>query len=709
MTEEVINNKLNYLEETKDLIASSIESYGVDVNENDTFRSYASKIREIPKINPEDYYTKVETNNLIDEKISEIPAPDLSNYYTKSETEGKINELDTGVMTINGRKPNPNGNIIIDTPDMSEYYDKLQIDNKVQELNTAISEGDTLTLSEAKSYADTLVAGTGTKCYLHLADEVVTFSEYSPGIHIFIPNSSGKCKVRAKTTDTAYEVDCGLGGVIYQLITPKASTPEFEVIAISYTLSKYGSNAGKYYINRLSHDPSDGTCGGLYNYLTVLNDDILYTDIAQTISAVKTFSSLPESSVVPTTNNQLVNKKYVDDAVAAGMDLSNYYTKTETNSQIDTKIAAIPVADLLHFKGHVASVNDLPSLGQVPAQYQTPNLRISNYLSTLTVDAGNLKSYINSYIIDTGSTHYIACVRDDNYHTRRFVGTKNPEIFDGIAFGCSDTSSTMSEVNAQIFVHVNASASKPAYTRCYGDLSAGYTGITYDDGTGGAINSATITRPFWYQVSSLWPSTYMVAKITTDIKYRIPDISKYWYCNDWRGTSSQKDWNKPKTVTVPSFENGYIYDNGMYMLRASQTGEIFSLIGSGAVAKENDVYTVGSLNKLYRCNLTPAAWEYWSQADLENYYTKAQVDTLIGGIEGFTTYVGDESDYDIMPPEQKAAYDLFILDRNVELTQEELTSLCNILGDDSETISDMSENAANEALSKIIEPQEEVA
>lgn len=34
---------------------------------------------------------------------------------------------------------------------------------------------------------------------------------------------------------------------------------------------------------------------------------------AQTISGVKTFNSLPESSVAPTTNNQLVNKKYVDD------------------------------------------------------------------------------------------------------------------------------------------------------------------------------------------------------------------------------------------------------------------------------------------------------------------------------------------------------------------------------------------------------------
>ena len=41
--------------------------------------------------------------------------------------------------------------------------------------------------------------------------------------------------------------------------------------------------------------------------------NLMTTDTAQTVTAVKTFSSLPESSVVPTTDNQLVNKKYVDD------------------------------------------------------------------------------------------------------------------------------------------------------------------------------------------------------------------------------------------------------------------------------------------------------------------------------------------------------------------------------------------------------------
>ena len=38
-----------------------------------------------------------------------------------------------------------------------------------------------------------------------------------------------------------------------------------------------------------------------------------------TINNIKTFNALPESSVVPTTNNQLVNKKYVDDSIASAI------------------------------------------------------------------------------------------------------------------------------------------------------------------------------------------------------------------------------------------------------------------------------------------------------------------------------------------------------------------------------------------------------
>ena len=46
-----------------------------------------------------------------------------------------------------------------------------------------------------------------------------------------------------------------------------------------------------------------------------LSKEFLTTSANQTISGKKTFNILPESSVTPTTNNQLVNKKYVDDNI----------------------------------------------------------------------------------------------------------------------------------------------------------------------------------------------------------------------------------------------------------------------------------------------------------------------------------------------------------------------------------------------------------
>lgn len=57
-----------------------------------------------------------------------------------------------------------------------------------------------------------------------------------------------------------------------------------------------------------------------YNDLTSnLSSWNVYTYGAQTIDGVKTFSTLPESSVVPTTADQLVNKSYVDSAIASAI------------------------------------------------------------------------------------------------------------------------------------------------------------------------------------------------------------------------------------------------------------------------------------------------------------------------------------------------------------------------------------------------------
>lgn len=52
--------------------------------------------------------------------------------------------------------------------------------------------------------------------------------------------------------------------------------------------------------------------------VTVYTFNLSVVDKAQTISGKKTFTTLPESSVVPTTDDQLVNKKYVDDNAGGG-------------------------------------------------------------------------------------------------------------------------------------------------------------------------------------------------------------------------------------------------------------------------------------------------------------------------------------------------------------------------------------------------------
>ena len=71
------------------------------------------------------------------------------------------------------------------------------------------------------------------------------------------------------------------------------------------------------YLNTLLGE--DGTVAPAKSKLGLTN--AVLTTGAQTISAKKTFSVLPESSVAPTTANQLTNKTYVDGKTKISMRL----------------------------------------------------------------------------------------------------------------------------------------------------------------------------------------------------------------------------------------------------------------------------------------------------------------------------------------------------------------------------------------------------
>ena len=120
-------------------------------------------------------------------------------------------------------------------------------------------------------------------------------------------------------------------------LTPNLSTDDTNgIILQGVTLVKLNSWSGV---------AQSGWVVSRINGITMLNTN-------QTIAGKKTFSVLPESSVKPTTNNQLTNKKYVDDKVAgvSSFDPTSIAGYDNTKTQI-----------LKHINGTLTWVDDSAS------------------------------------------------------------------------------------------------------------------------------------------------------------------------------------------------------------------------------------------------------------------------------------------------------------------------------------------------------------
>lgn len=144
-----INEKLQYILETKDLIKAALETQDIEVLESDTFRKYAEYITEIRKVSsvngkigdvtitaeelgalteipseyitetelndkgyltsiPDDYALKTDIPTNVSElnndanyiTLNEVPKTDLSDYYTKEEVDGKIPDVSNFITSI---------------------------------------------------------------------------------------------------------------------------------------------------------------------------------------------------------------------------------------------------------------------------------------------------------------------------------------------------------------------------------------------------------------------------------------------------------------------------------------------------------------------------------------------------------------------------------------------------------------------------------
>ena len=152
-------------------------------------------------------------------------------------------------------------------------------------------KGDSSSISEIIEDTDMTIKDSG--IYRVLASDQVSLrigatsnivaKYYQPGDYLFWNKEDNYLITLNKAYSSAYNMLCPTIG--------------------SYFVKKSGDNYQGYYRDVV------------INNISTINE-------SQTISGTKTFSTLPESSVIPTTDNQLTNKKYVDDAITAAITTS---------------------------------------------------------------------------------------------------------------------------------------------------------------------------------------------------------------------------------------------------------------------------------------------------------------------------------------------------------------------------------------------------
>ena len=312
------------------------------------------------------------------------------------------------------------------------------------------------------------------------------------------------------------------------------------------------------------------------------------------------------SSYAPTSDYNPATKKYVDDNIPT---------------------------DLLHYKGHVASIDNLPSSGQpsgtsISPVYSLSNIYNSNTGTTLTEEQKNAKKQVLKTAMTNKShlkEYYIGQIKLNDDTDYCYISTDYSEIIKGICRG----SYWASNIYTQYIIYVEASAQKPAYI----GASSHFVGYTYLDGTGGVSRNITITQPAYIVLCGIESSNsyFVLGKISGSLKYLIPTLTSLHYNN---GTSySTGDAIQTYTFfnTINhnySDGNGFLTNEGMKFISFNENEFIKFITGSpDSNLKINDLYTTDSNNNIYYYD--GISWQHWAIPDV----TKQYVDDLVGVIE----------------------------------------------------------------------------
>lgn len=156
------------------------------------------------------------------------------------------------------------------------------------------------------------------KIVVQSSDEVIILDELEVGVYQILDKyNKPKTGFKYKRTSSfsGYYAISGVINGLFQIIKDVSTASNGDSIAYVETYyDPNNSNRKGYYSAEIyiSGSSLGLSASGKIGSITTLDDTQIFT-------AKKTFNVLPESSVTPTTNNQLVNKKYVDDSIASAI------------------------------------------------------------------------------------------------------------------------------------------------------------------------------------------------------------------------------------------------------------------------------------------------------------------------------------------------------------------------------------------------------
>ena len=329
--------------------------------------------------------------------------------------------------------------------------------------------------------------------------------------------------------------------------------------------------------------------------------------------------------------------------------LAGQYLRKKTDADYETEWAdvesggsEIDESVLLHYKGHVATIDDLPSTGQASGSLTSAYMGIDS-----TILGTNLSAieFIKSLV---GNQYYIGVYNSPTDYL--IVSSADVDAFKDISFIKRGNGNSDSTTEAYAFVIVDESKEHNIQVCCNAGRSVAYLKTP--------TGSGTLQPSVDYKSTILkLKSIQLYTGANACLYGNVPNVLTYVEnpANSIFGVNSIGNfWSEQVTAMTClrlNFENNYVYTEGMQCLKSNGDGTLAWVL-TESVAEVNDVYTVGENNDIYRCNNVPS-WEHWSKSEkttgnLVNYvseYSSSKPFVFEGKQPGLYMFTGNSTVY----------------------------------------------------------------